>query len=285
MTPTAPQAPLPIDDSSVPTPVRLDANLGWLFTEEPLEQRFESAARAGFRAVEFPDPYACSPASLRKRLDDAGLEQVLINSPAGAPDSPTRNGSACMPDRVSEFRDGMLAALQYATELGADVIHVLGGIRPDGVTREDALDTYRDNLRWCVEQASPTAVTLAIEALNHGDAPGFVLDSSEHAAEVVEAIAHPRLGLLFDAYHCARAGEDPAERLRALIDVTVHVQVADAPGRGEPGSGTIAWERFFEQLRALRYRGWVGCEYRPVAGTRDGLAWRERLNLLPETGN
>lgn len=256
--------------------LRFDANLHWLFTELPFEERFEAAARAGFAAVEYPAPYAYPAAVLKRHLGDAGLEQVLINSPAGAPGSPYGYGYACIPDRVAEFREGFLSALEYAVALDAGVIHVLGGVRPPEVPKTHALSTYVTNIAWAAEQAASTNVTLALEAVNQRDAPGFILASIEEAASVVRAVGGDQLGVLFDVYHCQVTEGDITTRLRELLPLIAHIQVADCPDRAEPGSGEIGWDYVFEQITALDYDGWIGCEYAPAGDTVEGLAWRER---------
>lgn len=261
------------------TPLRFDPNLKWLFTELPFEQRFDAAAKAGFRAVEYADPYPYSPDQLKKWLADADLEQILINSPAGAADGPGRNGWACVPDRVKEFRDGFSSALEYAVALDSDVIHVLGGIRPPEVSKARAFATYVTNIGWATEQASSTNVTLALEAINHRDAPGFILDSLGEAASVVRAVGGDHLGVMFDVYHCQVTEGDVTTRLRELFPLIAHVQVADVPSRTEPGTGEINYDFVFEQITSLGYDGWIGCEYRPANGTLEGLSWCDKYSV------
>jgi hydroxypyruvate isomerase len=261
--------------------LRFDANLNWLFTEVAFEKRFEQAAQAGFRAVEYPAPYGYSPAVLNKYLRDAGLRQVLINSPAGPVGSPDHHGSACIPDLTATFRDGLLRALEYATGLDTTVIHVMGGVRPDDVSRDAAFATYVTNIAWAAGQAEGTGVTLVLEAINQRDAPGFVLQSIDQAAAVVRAVASRHVGLLFDVYHCQVGQGDLTTRLRELLPLTAHIQVADPPARTEPGTGEIAWEHIFAEIGAAGYAGWIGCEYRPAAGTAEGLGWLRRFAGKP----
>ena len=270
--------PLP---AAEPRSLRFAANISWLFTEMALERRFDAAASAGFRAVELAAPYRYPAAKLRRLLDDAGLEQILINSPAGPNGSPTGYGIACDPDRVAEFRDGARSALEYATTLGARFVHVLGGMRPAYVARGDAQVTYQANLEWTLETAAGTGVTIVIEALNHDDAPNFVLDSVDHAASIVRDIGHTGMRLLFDAYHCQRIHGSVVDRLSAVLPLAAHVQIADVPGRNEPGSGIIDWPGLFDELRTRQYKGWIGCEYRPRAATVAGLRWRSELAASP----
>lgn len=257
--------------------LRLDANLSWLFTEAPFEERFELAAAAGFEAVEFATPYDYDPVFLRKSLDDAGLRQILINSPAGPPGSPERSGTACIPQRVEEFRRGFLSALEYAEALGAGIIHLMGGIRPPDTSQEEAFATYVDNVEWAVGQAESTDAVVVLEAINRRDAPGFVLKSLEQAASVVRDLESSSLRLLFDVYHCQVGQGDITTRLQELMPLVTHIQIADGPSRTEPGTGEIAWGFVFDQIRALGYSGWIGCEYRPVGDTVGGLGWRDEF--------
>ena len=264
---------------SDPIPLRLDANLKWLFTELPFEQRFDAAAQAGFTAVEFPSPYEYPAEQLIRRLADAGLRQILLNTPTGPPDGPTRSGCACQPDRVAEFRNGLLSALDYATALDVPIVHVMGGIQPPDVPRDQAFATYVANLAWAVAQAEQTGVTLVLEAINRRDVPGFVLESLEQADGVVQAIGSDRLALLFDVYHCQVGQGDVATRWRRLYPRVAHVQIGDAPDRTEPGTGELNWEFLFGEIARTGYTGWIGCEYHPVADTAAGLAWRDRYSI------
>ena len=255
---------------TTPHDLRFAANLGWLFTEVPFEQRFERAAKAGFTAVEYPSPYEYAPETLRRWLDDAGLEQILVNSPGGY-------GLACQPDRRAEFRDGFRQALDYAGTLAAQLIHVPAGIRPPDVSRDQAFAHYVANIAWAADKAAGRSVTLTLEAINQRDAPGFLLESVEQAADVVRALRPLPVGLQFDVYHCQVSQGDLTTRLRALLPLIAHLQVADAPGRNEPGTGEIGWRYLFGLIRSLAYEGWIGCEYRPVGDTVEGLRWREEL--------
>jgi hydroxypyruvate isomerase len=258
--------------------LRLAANLGWLFTEYPFERRFEEAALAGFAGVEYARPYDYSPAFLQKCLRDAGLSQVLINAPVGAQGSLWGYGMACHPDAVGEFRRGVLRAVEYAVALDCNVIHVPGGIRPAGVSPDLAFSTYVLNIAWAVEKVSGTNITVVLEAINRRDAPGFILDSVDQAAVIVSTIGG-QLGLLFDIYHCQVSGGDITTRLSKLLPVIVHMQIADVPGRNEPGTGEISWDFIFGQISSVGYDGWIGCEYEPTKGTLDSLTWREEFGF------
>ncbi|MFF8960341.1 hydroxypyruvate isomerase family protein [Streptomyces sp. NPDC014894] len=260
-----------------PNGLRLDANLKWLFTEVPFEERFDAAAAAGFTGVEYADPYPYPAPRLRRRLTDAGLHQVLINAPMGEPGTPEQAGVACLPGHAPRFRADLERGLDYAAELGSDFLHVPGGIRPPGVDHDRAFAVFVANLAWAVERARGTGVRLVLEAQNTRDAPGFLLDTQARAAAVVEALGPDGLGLLLDVYHLQVQEGDLVSTLRALLPVVGHIQVADPPDRTEPGSGEIAWPRVFDTLLDASYAGWIGCEYRPANGTAQGLSWIAEL--------
>ncbi|WP_172383268.1 hydroxypyruvate isomerase family protein [Streptomyces sp. MNP-20] len=251
----------------------LAANLKWLFTELPFERRFAAAADAGFAGVEYAAPYPYPPARLRALLRDAGLRQVLINSPAGEPGSPERSGVACHPGRTADFRAGVERGLAYATELGAGLLHVLAGVVPPDVSAEHAFATYVAHLGWAAERAHGTGVRLVIEAQNGRDAPGYFLRTQARAAAVAQAVGRDRVGLLLDLYHARITEGDPVRALHTYLPYALHLQLADPPDRTEPGTGDIRWPRVVAALRTAGYQGWVGCEYAPVDGTVAGLGW------------
>ncbi|WP_163506626.1 hydroxypyruvate isomerase family protein [Fodinicola acaciae] len=257
--------------------LRFDANLKWLFTELPFEQRFDAAAAAGFTGVEYPAPYAYPAAELRRRLADAGLRQVLINTPSGPAGSPERAGFACLPGRVADFRAGIERGLEYAVALESQFLHVMGGARPAGVSHDRAYAQYVVNIAWAAERARDTGVRLLLEAQNKRDVPGMVLDNQAQAAAVVDAIGSAAVGLLFDIYHVQIDEGDLVHRLREFLPRIFHVQIADPPDRSEPGSGEIAWPTVFGALRDGDYGGWIGCEYRPAKDTLSGLGWIAEL--------
>ncbi|MBF8189398.1 TIM barrel protein [Nonomuraea sp. K274] len=261
----------------MPSELRFDANLKWLFTELPFERRFDAAAAAGFLAVEYASPYEHDPAALNRRLKDAGLEQILINTPAGAPGTPGRSGYACIPGQVAEFRDGVSRALEYAVALGSDFVHVMGGLRPAGVSRDRAFARFVTNIAWAAEQARGTGVRLLLEAQNNRDAPGFILDTQAQAAAVVDAVDADNVGIMFDAYHAQIDEGDLVTKIAELAPYTWHYQVADPPSRHEPGTGEIGWPAVFRAIGDTGYTGWIGCEYRPAGATTDGLGWIEEL--------
>jgi hydroxypyruvate isomerase len=252
------------------------ANLKWLFNEVPFLDRFDEAARAGFKAVEYASPYEFKVTELRGKLSSLGLKQVLINTPTGDPAAGGGNGWGCVPGRQAEFRDGVRKALDYAHGLDCCLVHVMAGIQLADVGHDVAAAVYATNIAWAAEQAKPAGVKLALEAINQRDVPGFFLRTQEQGAAVIAAIGSEQVGLQFDVYHCQVAQGDVTRRLEKLMPLIVHMQVADVPGRNEPGTGEIAWDYIFRTIERLGYGGWIGCEYRPAQNTKLGLAWRDQ---------
>lgn len=251
------------------------ANLSMMFNEVPFLDRFAEARRAGFDAVEFLFPYEHAADELRHRLDDAGLTLALFNMPPGDWAAGER-GLACLPGRQSEFRDGVARSLDYAGALGCPLVHCMAGVVPLDATPGVAANLYVANLAWAADQATTAGVRVAIEPINQWDMPGYFLRTTAQAAAVCEALGADRVGLQLDLYHCQVSEGDLTRHMQALMPITAHVQIADVPGRHEPGTGEIAWDWIFRQLDKLGYKGWVGCEYRPAAGTIPGLVWRRR---------
>ena len=257
---------------------RLCANLSMMFNEVPFLDRFEAAAKAGFAGVEFLFPFEHPAADIRARLDGAGLQQVLFNGPPGDWAGGER-GTASLPGRQQEFRDGIRRALDYAGVLGNTLLHVMAGIPPADLRPGVAAATYVANLAWAAEHASAQGVTVIIEPINHRDMPGFFLNTMSQGAAVVEAIGRERIGLQFDIYHCQTTEGDVTKRMAALMHLIAHMQIADVPARNEPGTGEIGWPFVFAEIDRLGYAGWVGCEYRPVGDTLAGLQWRKTYGI------
>ncbi len=257
---------------------RFAANLSMMFNEVPFLDRFAAAARAGFTAVEYLFPYEHPAAEIRRRLDDNGLKQVLFNGPPGDWAAGDR-GTASLPGRQREFRDGIARALDYAAALDCPLVHVMAGIPPAGLSPVTAAAVYADNLAWAAERAQAAGKRLVIEPINHRDMPGFHLNTVEQGAAVIAAIGAERLGLQFDIYHCQVTQGDVSKRLEALMPLVAHIQIADVPGRHEPGTGELGWTWLFGRIDALGYGGWVGCEYRPAGETVAGLGWRKTFGV------
>lgn len=260
--------------------LRLSANLKWLFTEVPLLQRFNAAARAGFTAVEYPTPYEQPIATVANELRGCGLQMVLINTPAGDKALGEQSGLACIPDRREAFRDDLRKGLDYATGLGCGLLHLQAGILPSGVSRDRGWATYMANVAWAADLASAAGVRLVLEPINQIDIPGFLLRTQEEGAAVIEAIGRDKIGLQFDIYHCQVEQGSVSRRLQTLMPIIDHIQVADSPGRHEPGTGEIAWDFMFRHVEQLNYTGWIGCEYTPLRDTEKGLDWRRKFDLL-----
>lgn len=257
---------------------RLAAHLSMMFHELPFLDRYEAAAKAGFTAVEAQFPYEFPAVEVKRRLEGAGLTQVLFNMPPGDWAAGER-GLACLPGQQTRFHDSLKQALDYATTIGCGKLHCMAGIPPAGVSPVTAASVLAANLAWGSEIAIAAGVRLMIEPINHRDMPGYHMNTLAQGAAVVEAIGHDRIGLQFDIYHCQTTEGDITKRLEAYLPLVDHMQLADVPGRHEPGSGEIGWEYVFRRIDELGYRGWVGCEYRPAGNTLAGLAWRKRYGV------
>ena len=251
---------------------RFAANLSMMFTEVPFLDRFARARAAGFGAVEFLFPYDHPAAEIRARLDGEGLSLVLFNAPPGDWNGGER-GTASLPGRESEFRDGIARALDYAGALGCPRLHVMAGNAPAGLSRDALAARYAANLDWAAGQLTPAGIKAVIEPINARDMPAFFLRTTAQAVAVIEAVGPDRLGLQFDLYHTQITEGDLTKRAEALLPLIAHMQVADVPGRNEPGTGEVHWPFVFDRLDAIGYRGWIGCEYRPAGITEDGLSW------------
>jgi hydroxypyruvate isomerase len=251
------------------------ANLTLLFDEAPFLERFELAAKAGFRAVEFQFPYAFSARELRARLDAHGLALVLHNLPAGDWEAGER-GIACHPDRVDEFRAGVARAIDYAQALGVGQLNCLAGRAPAGVDDATLRRTFVANLRHAAQALGRAGLRLLVEPINTFDIPGFYLNRTAQAAAILDEVGADNAFIQYDLYHAQRMeGELAAtfDRHQARI---AHIQVADNPGRHEPGTGEVNFDFLFAHLDARGYAGWIGCEYRPATTTAAGLGWLRR---------
>ena len=259
---------------------RFAANLSMMFNEVGFLDRFDRAARAGFKGIEFLFPYEHQAAEIRRRLDANGLTQTLFNMPPGDWAKGER-GIAALPGRQTEFRDGVRRALDYAGALDCKLVHCMAGLVPAGVDQVTAGATYAANLAWAGEAALKAGIRVAIEPINHRDMPGYFLNTQAQGAAFVEAIGTDRLGLQFDVYHVQTTEGDITKRMELFMPLIAHIQIADVPARNEPGTGEIGWEYVFRRMDELGYAGWVGCEYRPAGETDAGLGWLKRLAPHP----
>jgi len=252
------------------------ANLTMLFTELPFMQRFEAAAKAGFEAVEYLFPYPFEKKELAAALRTHGLQQVLHNLPAGDWDKGER-GIACHPDRTGEFREGIAMAIDYATALGCPQLNCLVGKVPAGVSTEAAHKTVVENLRLAASELEAAGLRLLIEPINTFDIPGFFLTRTDQALALIDEVGSSNLRVQYDIYHAQRMEGELGNTLSKNLARIGHIQLADNPGRGEPGTGEINYPWLFGHIDSIGYDGWIGCEYKPRSGTVDGLGWRQAL--------
>lgn len=272
---------------------RFAANLHYLFNEHPFEDRFAAAAAAGFRAVEAQVPYAWPAAALARRLDENRLEMALIDTAQGDWEAGER-GLAALLGREAEFRDGVRQAIEYAIALRCGCVHVIAGTVPQGADRDAMQRTYLNNLAFAADAFAPHGIAAVIEPINPlmGTVPdgeafttfgmrGFYLTRTAQALEAIEAVAHPNLFLHLDLYHMQLTEGRLTDTLRENIGRVRHLQIAGVPGRGEPDGGEINFPYVFELIDELGFSGWVGCEYRPRAGTLEGLGWAAQYGIGP----
>jgi hydroxypyruvate isomerase len=251
---------------------KFSANLSMLFTEHPFLDRFEQAAKAGFRAVEVQFPYVAAAADIRQRLRHHDLAMVLHNLPAGDWDAGER-GIACLPDRIDEFRAGVAKAIDYATTLGVPQLNCLSGKAPAGVADDVVRKTFVANLRHAAAELKKANLKLLIEPVNTIDIPGFWLNRTAQALAVLDEVGADNAYVQFDCYHAQRMEGELAGTLQKHLARIGHVQIADNPGRHEPGTGEINYAFLFAHLDRIGYRGHVGAEYKPATTTEAGLNW------------
>lgn len=252
------------------------ANLTMLFTELPFLDRFAAARAAGFEAVEYLFPYDWPRQELAARLQEHGLKQVLHNLPAGDWAAGER-GIACHPDRVAEFRAGVARAIEYAHALGCPQLNCLAGKQPSGVDPAKARTTLIANLRFAAAQLHANNLRLLVEPINSYDIPGFFLTRTDQALAVIDEVDADNLFLQYDLYHAQRMEGELAGTLARHLPSIAHIQLADNPGRNEPGTGEINYAFLFRHLDALGWQGWIGCEYKPRSTTVEGLRWLKEL--------
>ncbi len=253
---------------------KLAANLTFLFTELEFPARFAAAAEAGFAGVEYLFPYVREADDLRGWLEAAGLTQALINMPAGDWENGER-GLACLPGREGEFEDGIGRAIDYARALNCANVHVVAGLAPPaGEERGAHEETYRRNLALAADRLAEHGLNALIEPINtKRDVPGFFLSTTGQALSIMDELDRPNIRLQFDAYHVQIMEGDVVTRFREALARIGHVQIANPPDRYEPDCGEIDYGYVLRAMDQAGYSGWVGCEYKPRAGTRAGLGW------------
>ncbi len=252
---------------------RFAANLSMLFTERDFLDRFGAAAEAGFKGVEYLFPYDYEPQVLVAHLQQHGLSQVLHNLPPGDWAGGER-GIACLPDRVGEFQDSVGRAIDYARALDCPQVNCLAGIAPPDVDPARLEQTFVDNLRFAAGKLKEAGIRLLIEPINNRrDIPGFYLCHTRQALDIIRQVGSDNLFIQYDIYHMQIMEGDLAATIEANLEHIPHLQLADNPGRHEPGTGEINYPFLFSHLDRLGYGGWIGCEYKPQAGTEAGLGW------------
>jgi hydroxypyruvate isomerase len=255
---------------------KFDANLTMLFGEVDFLDRFEAAAKAGFTGVEYLFPYAYPKEQLVEKLQQNGLVQVLHNLPAGNWEKGER-GIGCLPDRVNEFQEGVGKAIEYATALGCKQVNCLMGYAPENVSEIQLYYTVVSNVRFAAAELKKAGIRLLIEPCNTRDMPGFYLNRTAQALEIIKAADSDNVFLQYDVYHAQVMEGDLCNTIAKNLAHIGHIQIADNPGRHEPGTGEINYPYLFTQLDRMGYSGWVGCEYKPAASTEEGLRWRTEL--------
>src|SRR5580693_3475113 len=253
---------------------RFAANLGHMFTERPLLERFGAAAAAGFAAVELQFPYDIAPAAVKAELARHGLTQLGVNTPQ-CPEF----GLAALPGRERDFDAAFTRALDYVSAIGGTAIHCMAGVVPVN-ERPAAERVFIANIARAAPAAAKANITLLIEPINPRDRPGYFLSHVEHAADVVQKIGAPNVRIQFDFYHNQIVGGDLIKRFERFLPVIGHVQIAAVPSRHEPDEGEVNYPAIFAALDQLGYGGWIGCEYNPRAKTEGGLAWIRPFGVL-----
>jgi 2-dehydrotetronate isomerase len=269
------------------------ANLTMMYPELPFLDRFEEAAKDGFKAVEYLFPYAFEAKELAARLAANGMQQVLFNAPPGgterasiakAWDVDGNRGTACIPGREAEFRAGVELAIRYAEALKCPRIHLMAGLIPENLTREDVQATYISNLRWAAAVAAKAGLDVLMEPINARDIPRFFLNRQDHAHEIIGMVGASNLKVQMDLYHCQIVEGDVAMKIRKYLPTgqVAHFQIAGVPERHEPDIGELNYSYLFKLIDEVSeqtgWKGWIGCEYRPKnggqpGGTSSGLGW------------
>ena len=274
------------------------ANLTMMYPELPFLERFEAAVQDGFKAVEFLFPYAFPAAELAARLSGNGLQLVLFNAPPGGFDAASiaqawnvtgDRGTACIPGRETEFRAGVTLAIRYAEALACPRIHLMAGLIPACLQRDDVQATYIGNLRWAAVEAAKAGLDVLMEPINTRDIPRFFLNRQDHAHEILAAVGAANLKVQMDLYHCQVVEGDVATKIRKYLPTgsVGHFQIAGVPLRHEPDLGELNYAYLFKVMDEVAsqcgWQGWVGCEYKPLrggqpGGTSGGLGWLRRAN-------
>jgi len=252
--------------------LKFTANLSLLFTEVALIDRFKAARQAGFNAVEIQFPYELSAAAIKDQLDEYGLKLVLFNVEA-ADLLQGGEGLACVPEKRDQFKQAVAQTIEYAQLLKPEAINVLPGRCLNNSRLEQYLETFNENLCFAVEAFSPLGIKTVFEAINTRDMPGFIVHSGAQMLSVLDQLNRPGLFMQYDIYHMQMMNEKPERFITEQADKIGHIQFADCPGRRQPGTGQVDFERIFSVIEESTYSGWVGAEYKPVGTTTESLCW------------
>ncbi len=252
--------------------LKFTANISLLFTEVPLIERFKAAKQQGFNAVEIQFPYLLDANELQAILDELQLKLVLFNVAA---DDLLQHGEglACVPEKRAQFRQAVAQALDYAKSVKPEAINILAGRCVNTERQAEYLATFKDNLRFATETFAPLGIKTVFEAINTYDMPHFIIHSGQQMLAVLDEINHPNLLMQYDIYHMTKMGENPERFITRYGDKIGHIQFADCPHRGQPGTGQINFTRIFAAIEQSAYSGWVGAEYKPIGTSYDSLAW------------
>ncbi|SEN16849.1 hydroxypyruvate isomerase [Pseudorhodobacter antarcticus] len=256
--------------------MKFSANLGFLWSDLPLPQAIHAAHAAGFDAVECHWPYATPAADTAAALHQTGLKMLGLNTSRG---NPGENGLAALPNREPDARAAIDQAIAYARAINTPNIHVMAGF----ATGPQAHATYLNNLHYACTNASSHGITILVEPLNRHDAPGYFLTTTTQAAQIIQTLAIPNLKLMFDCYHTARTEGDVTHRLRELLPIIGHIQIASVPDRGTPDHGELDHAHLFQTLKSLGYTAPIGAEYKPTKPTDETLDWLKSLRLGSNT--
>ncbi|MEO8668457.1 MAG: TIM barrel protein [Bauldia sp.] len=256
--------------------IRFATNLTMMFTEHPLAERFAAAKAAGFAAVECQQPYELPAAEIARILKKTGQPMLLINTPPGNAAAGER-GLGCLVGREADFEAAFARTMDYVRTLGVKYVHVMAGVPATTTDPSISDQVFLRNLKGALAHSAGSGVTLLVEPLNHRDFPGYHLTKFAHARRLIDAVGDERLQLQLDLYNRQISEGDLERALREYIDIAPHIQIAGAPGRNEPDVGEINYAHLFRVIDEIGYKGWVGCEYRPLGGTVAGLGWREKL--------
>jgi len=251
------------------------ANLSFMFTEVPFADRFEAAAKAGFRAVEFLNPFELPKNELVARLKGNGLTQALFNMAHGDFGKGER-GMSAIPGREVEFEKAVAAAIEYAEATGCKRLFAMAGLRHHGANRA----AYVKNLRRAAKMLAGSGIDVIIEPINTRDIPGYFLNTTDEARSIIYEVGEPNVGLQFDLYHRQIMEGDVAMAIAEFAPLARHYQIASPPDRGEPDDGEMNYAYLFKLIDDTGYDGWVGCEYKPRAGTVEGLKWTKTLGVV-----